>query len=465
MLASGLLLVALLACLTVMVLMSVWQQRNSKGKLPPGPTPLPFIGNYLQLNTEQMYNSIMKISERYGPVFTIHLGPRRVVVLCGYDAVKEALVDQAEEFSGRGEQATFNWVFKGYGVAFSNGERAKQLRRFSIATLRDFGVGKRGIEERIQEEADFLIKALRGTHGANIDPTFFLSRTVCNVISSIVFGDRFDYEDKEFLSLLRMMLGSFQFTSTSMGQVTGCSPAPDAPTATWSLFPPFIWTKERARGEEKNPNTEFYMQNLLMTALNLFIAGTETVSTTLRYGFLLLMKHPEVEAKVHEEIDRVIGKNRQPKFEDRVKMPYMEAVIHEIQRFGNVIPMSLARRVNKDTKFRDFFLPKGTEVFPMLGSVLKDPKFFSNPQDFNPQHFLDEKGQFKKSDAFVPFSIGKRNCFGEGLARMELFLFFTTIMQNFRFKSPQSPKDIDVSPKHVGFATIPRNYTMSFLPR
>ncbi|VFV19766.1 cytochrome p450 family 2 subfamily a, partial [Lynx pardinus] len=158
------------------------------------------------------------ISERYGPVFTVHLGPRRIVVLCGHEAVKEALVDQAEEFGGRGGQATFDWLFKGYGVAFSNGERAKQLRRFSITTLRDFGVGKRGIEERIQEEVGFLIEALRGTHGAFIDPTFFLSRTVSNVISSIVFGDRFDYENKEFLSLLRMMLGSFQFTATSMGQ-------------------------------------------------------------------------------------------------------------------------------------------------------------------------------------------------------------------------------------------------------
>ncbi|XP_011839551.1 PREDICTED: cytochrome P450 2A13-like [Mandrillus leucophaeus] len=444
MLASGLLLVALLACLTVMVLMSVWQQRNSKGKLPPGPIPLPFIGNYLQLNTEQMCTSLMKISERYGPVFTIHLGPRRVVVLCGHDAVREALVDQAEEFSGRGEQATFDWLFKGYG--------------------------------------------------ANIDPTFFLSRTVSNVISSIVFGDRFDYEDKEFLSLLRMMLGSFQFTATSAGQlyemfssVMKHLPGPQQqafkelqgledfiakkvehnqrtldPNSPRDFIDSFLI---RMQEEEKNPNTEFYMKNLVLTTLNLFFAGTETVSTTLRYGFLLLMKHPEVEAKVHEEIDRVIGKNRQPKFEDRVKMPYTEAVIHEIQRFGDVIPMSLAHRVIRDTKFRDFFLPKGTEVFPMLGSVLRDPRFFSNPQDFNPQHFLDEKGQFKKSDAFVPFSIGKRNCFGEGLARMELFLFLTTIMQNFRFESPQSPKDIDVSPKHVGFATIPRNYTMSFLPR
>ncbi|XP_036263919.1 cytochrome P450 2A13-like [Pipistrellus kuhlii] len=494
MLASGLLLAALLSCLTIMVFMSVWRQKKLLGKMPPGPPALPFIGNYLQLNTERMYNSLMKISKRYGPVFTVHLGMRRVVVLCGYEAVKEALMDQAEEFSGRGEQATFNRIFKGYGVAFSNGERAKQLRRFSICTMRDFGVGKRSIEERIQKEAGFLIEAFQGTQGAFIDPTFFLSRTVSNVISFIVFGDRFDYEDKEFLSLLSMILGSFQFTATSKGQlyemfssVMKHLPGPQQqafkelqgledfiakkveqnqrtldPNSPRDFIDSFLI---RMQEEQKNPHTEFHLKNLVMTTLSLFFAGTETVSTTLRYGFLMLMKHPDVEAKVHEEIDRVVGKNRQPKFEDRAKMPYTEAVIHEIQRFGDIIPMSLPRRVTKDTKFRNFLLPKGTEVFPMLGSVLRDSKFFSNPGDFNPQHFLDEKGQFKKNDAFVPFSIGKRYCFGEGLARMELFLFLTTIMQNFCFKSPQSPKDIDVSPKHVGFATIPPSYTMSFRPR
>ncbi|KAM5237227.1 cytochrome P450 2A13 [Ctenodactylus gundi] len=493
MLASGVLLVAVLACLSLMVLLSVWRHRKLSAKLPPGPTPLPFIGNYLQLNTEQMYNSLMKISERYGPVFTVHLGPRRIVVLCGYDAVKEALVDQAEEFSGRGEQATFDWLFKGYGVAFSSWERAKHLRRFSITTLRDFGFGKRGIEERIQEEAGFLTEAFRETRGAFIDPTYYLSRTVSNVISSIVFGDRFDYEDKEFLSLLRMMLGSFQFTATSTGQlyemfssVLKHLPGPqqqafkelkglesfiakkvDQSQRTLDPNSPrhFIDSFLIRMKEEKNPDTEFHMKNLVTTTLNLFFAGTETVSTTLRYGFLLLMKHPDVEAKIHEEIDRVIGRNRQPTVEDRVKMPYTDAVIHEIQRFGDMIPMGLSRRVTKDTKFREFFLPKGTEVFPMLGSVLRDPKFFSEPREFNPQHFLNENGQFKKNDAFVPFSLGKRYCFGENLARMELFLLLTAIMQNFKFKSPQIPEDIDISPKLVGFATIPRNYTMGFLPR
>ncbi|XP_027731776.1 cytochrome P450 2A11-like, partial [Vombatus ursinus] len=115
MLASGLLLAAIFFCLSALVVLSVWKQRKIRSSLPPGPTPLPFIGNYLQLNTQQMYDSLMKIGEKFGPVFTVHLGQRAVVVLTGYEAVKEALVDQAEEFSGRGEQATFDWLFKGFG--------------------------------------------------------------------------------------------------------------------------------------------------------------------------------------------------------------------------------------------------------------------------------------------------------------------------------------------------------------
>ncbi|CAH7378728.1 cytochrome P450 2A9 [Phodopus roborovskii] len=492
MLGSGLLLVAILAYLSVMVVVSIWKQKY-RGKLPPGPTPLPYVGNYLQLNTKDMYNSITELSDRYGPVFTIHLGPRPVVVLYGYDAVKEALVDQAEEFSGRGEQAIYNTLFKGYGVTFSSGERAKQLRRFSIATLRDFGVGKRSVEERIHEEAACLVKMLQSTRGAPIDPTFYLSKTVSNVISSIVFGDRFDYEDKEFLELLRMMGQINRFAASPTGQlydmfhsVMKYLPGPQQQIIkNMKELEDFIVRKVKQsestldlnsprnfidsflihmQQEKKNPTSEFNIQNLVMTSLNLFFAGSETVSSTMRYGFLLLMKHPDVEAKMHEEIDRVIGRNRQPQFEDRLKMPYTEAVINEIQRFANLAPLGIPRKTIKNTTFRGFFLPKDTEVFPILGSLLTDPKFFPSPKDFNPQNFLDGKGQLKKNAAFVPFSIGKRFCLGDGLARMELFLFLTTILQNFRFKFPKRLEDIDESPKPLGFTRIIPHYTMSFLP-
>uniref|UniRef100_A0A452GUA1 Uncharacterized protein n=1 Tax=Gopherus agassizii TaxID=38772 RepID=A0A452GUA1_9SAUR len=194
----------LLLCLCCILLASAWksQSQSQQGQLPPGPTPLPLLGNFLQLDRTNL-------QDKYGPVFTVHLGSRRVVVLCGYQAVKEALVDQAEEFSGRGEIPAFSKDFNGHGVVFANGERWRQLRRFSLTVLRNFGMGKRSIEERIQEEAQCLVEELRKTQGAPFDPIFNLSQAVSNIICSIVFGNRFDYKDEKFIALNKLIFKRF----------------------------------------------------------------------------------------------------------------------------------------------------------------------------------------------------------------------------------------------------------------
>ncbi|KAM4800557.1 LOW QUALITY PROTEIN: cytochrome P450 2A10-like [Urocitellus parryii] len=448
MLESELLLVALLALQSTMTLKSAWQQRNLWRKMPPELTQLPFIGNYLQLDTNQMYDSLMKMSKHYCPVFTIHLGTHQVVVLCGYNAVKEVLVDQAEEFSGRGQQATFDHLFKGYGVAFSNWEPAKPLRCFCIAMLQDFGVNRPRIEECIQEKAGFLIKALKDTHVTFIDPTFYLNKTAANIISSLfdMFYSVMKHLPGPQQQVFKNTQGLEDFVAKKVEQ-NQCTLDPNSPREFMDSF--LIHMQE----EKNKPHTEFHMENLVMTTLSLFFWGVESTSRVLYFSFLVLTKHPEV----------------RPRFGDRTKMPYTEAVIHEIQRSE---PMGVAHRVTKDTIFRHFLIPsplpppaKDTEVFPMLGSLLNDPKFFSTPDDFNPQHFLDYKRQLKKTDADVPFSMGKPNCLGEGLARMELFLFLTTILQNFCFKSPQSPQDIDISPKSLSLTRTLPDCTMSFLPR
>uniref|UniRef100_A0A8C9P1Z1 Cytochrome P450 n=1 Tax=Spermophilus dauricus TaxID=99837 RepID=A0A8C9P1Z1_SPEDA len=459
-------LVALLAGLSsTMVLKSAWQQRSLWRKMPPELTQLPFIGNYLQLDTNQMYDSLMKMRKHYCPVFTIHLGTRQVVVLYGYNAVKEVLVDQAEEFSGRGQQATFDHLFKGYGVAFSNWEPSKPLRRCCIAMLQDFGVNRHRIEERIQEEAGFLIKALRDTHVTFTDPTFYLNKTAANII---IFskGQLFDM----FYSVMKHLPGpqqqvfkELQGLEDFVAKKVEQNQRTMDPNSPWDFIDSFLI---RMQEEKNKPHTEFHMENLVMTTLSLFFWGVESTSRVLYFSFLVLTKHPEVRVtKIHKEIDQVIGKNRQPSFGDRTKMPYTEGVIHEIQRSGNVTPMGVAPRVTKDTIFRHFLIPRLLLLFPMLGSLLNDPKFFSTPDDFNPQHFLDDKGQLKKTDADVPFSMGRPYCLGEGLARMELFLFLTTILQNFCFKSPQSPQDIDISPKSLSLMRTLPDCTMSFLPR
>uniref|UniRef100_A0A8C8SGL7 unspecific monooxygenase n=1 Tax=Pelusios castaneus TaxID=367368 RepID=A0A8C8SGL7_9SAUR len=481
-------------CVFCLLLIASWRKHLERKKLPPGPMPLPFIGNILQLNNKALAKSILKFRAQYGPVFTLHLGSEKLVVLCGYEAVKEALINHGKEFGGRGMLATVMKINKGSGLIFSNGERWKQLRRFSLTTLRNFGMGKRTIEERIQEEAHSLVVELGNTKGSPFNPTFLLSSAVSNVICSIVFGNRFDYKDEAFLTLLSRINENFRLLSSRWGQLYNAFPAlldhlpgqhntmfqnADAlkefvtermkqhqelldPNSPNSYIDCFLLKMEE---EKQNPNTEFTTENLVMTTLELFFAGTETVSTTLRYGLLLLMKYPMIKEKVHEEIDQVIGRSRQPVTEDRSRMPYTEAVIHEVHRFADVLPMNLPHVTTQDILFRGYVIPKGTTVFPLLTSVLRDDSQFKNPEDFNPGHFLDRNGHFKKTEAFMPFSAGKRVCLGESLARMEVFLFLTTILQHYTLEPLVDPGDLDAIPIESGLGNIPRPYELRLLPR
>ncbi|XP_004648065.1 cytochrome P450 2F2 [Octodon degus] len=467
---------------------------RDKGQLPPGPRPLPLLGNLLQLRSQDLLTSLTKLSKEYGSVFTVYLGPRRVVVLSGYQAVKEALVDQGEEFSGRGEYPVFFNFTKGNGIAFSNGERWKVLRRFSLQILRNFGMGNRSIEERILEEGRFLLEELRKTEGKPFNPLFMLSRSVSNIICSVVFGSRFHYDDERLLTIIHLINDNFQIMSTPWGEMYNIFPSllDWLPGSHRRMFQNYGRMKEliarsvhehqasldpnsprdfidcfltKIAQEKKDPFSHFFMDTLLMTTHNLLFGGTETVGTTLRHAFLILMKYPKVQARVQEEIDRVVGRARLPSLDDRKALPYTDAVIHEVQRFADVIPMNLPHRVIRDTAFRGFLIPKGTDVITLLNTVHYDPSQFQKPQEFNPEHFLDANQSFKKSSAFMPFSAGRRLCMGESLARMELFLFLTAILQNFTLQPLVAPEDIDLTPLSSGLGNLPRPFEMCISAR
>ncbi|CAJ0915786.1 unnamed protein product [Ranitomeya imitator] len=151
--------------------------------------------------------------------------------------------------------------------------------------------------------------------------------------------------------------------------------------------------------------------------------------------------------KVQSEIERVIGL-AEPQVNHRKDMPYTDAVINEIQRFGNIVPTNVPHATTQDVNFRGYLLPKGTHVIPLLTSALYDKDHFVKADEFYPEHFLDSS---------------KRSCAGENLAKMELFMFFTKLLQNFTFQAPLGAT-LDLNPR-VGFTASPKAHKICAMPR
>ncbi|KAG8552878.1 hypothetical protein GDO81_003121, partial [Engystomops pustulosus] len=431
---------------------STWNSIYRRRNLPPGPTPLPIVGNVLHIKRGEMVKSLMEFKKKYGSVYTVYFGHYPTVVLCGYDTVKEALIDRAEDFGGRGRLPTIDTFVKSHGIVFSNGERWKDLRRFSLTILRNFGMGKKTIEERIQEEAQFLTAEFRMQNRQPFDPSTAVICASSNIMSSLVIGKRFDFKDERWMRTLADSRHAFHIVSSTWGQlydifprIMYCVPGPHRkifqllkslkdfveesveshqntldPTCPRDYIDCFLIRKKQ---EEKNPKTAFHIPNLVATVFDMFLGGSESTAVTVNYGLLMLIKYPEIQDKVHQEIDQVIGREREPRADDRSHMPYTNALLHEIQRYSDVFPMGLIRATTRDVTFHGYFLPKGTDVLTLLTTVLRDPSQFEKPEEFDINHFLDENGKFKKMNGFMPFSAGKRVCIGdESLVRMEIFI-------------------------------------------
>ncbi|XP_066494081.1 cytochrome P450 2K6-like [Tiliqua scincoides] len=485
----------ILFALTIMFFlkMSTFWNRSSQN-LPPGPRPLPLIGNLHIIDLQRPFRTMLKLSKQYGPVFSIQMGFQKMVVLTGYETVKEALVNQADAFAERPNVPMFEELARGYGVIFSHGENWKVMRRFTLTTLRDYGMGKRSIEDRIVEECGFLIKTIESYEGKPFETTVIMNAAVANVIVSMLLAKRYEYDDATFLRLLKIVNANIRLAGSPSVQLYNMFPAlgflsggrkiinqnrqemHEFITTTFiehlkvldendqrSLIDSFLVRQQ----EEKNSNINGYFHNDNLKALvaNLFAAGMETTSTTLRWGLLLMIKYPDIQRKVQEEIAAVVG-TAQPWMEHRTKMPYTDAVIHEVQRFSNIIPTNLPHATTTDVTLKGYFIPKGTHIVPLLSSVLHDESQWEKPHKFYPEHFLNSEGKFVKRDAFMPFSAGRRICAGETLAKMELFLFFTSLLQRFTFQPApgMSREDLELTAA-IGFTTPPKPYKFCALPR
>ncbi|XP_043945459.1 cytochrome P450 2K4-like [Protopterus annectens] len=468
--------------------------KTSPFRMPPGPFPLPIIGNLHILDLKRLDKSLEKLSKKYGNVFTLSFGTKKSVVILGYEAAHDALVNHADEFGERSVVPSFQKLTNGKGLISSHGDEWKTMRRFALSTLRDFGMGKTTIEDRIHKEAEMLIKEIEAHKGQPFYDKWLMNGCTGNVICSIVLGKRFDYHDPIFVKLIQIVSQNVKLMGSPAVQLYNMFPflgfLLGAPNILFrnmheqrKFFVEFLKLNRQTVNENdirsyvdafmlkqqeemKKPDNYFDEENLLVSTLNLFGAGLETTSSSLQWAFLMMIKYPEIQKKVQEEVDEVVGDGRLPTLEDRKILPYTDAVIHEVQRFCNIVTLPVGRETTCDTHFREYFIPKGTRVLILLSSVLFDKMQWESPDKFTPSHFLDAQGKFTKKAAFLPFSAGKRVCLGESLAKAELFLLFTALIQKFTFYPAPgvTSEDLNLEPD-FGITSSPKYHLVCAVSR
>ncbi|XP_078011930.1 cytochrome P450 2J2-like [Phascolarctos cinereus] len=398
---------------------------------------------------------LFQFAKKYGNVFWIHVGSLTYMTATGLPLIKEVLLNQAQVFIDRPQVPVHFHGFKTlgeffeiniFGKCFSSPSFCEKYLCLLFFILPEgFQPITEFLDVDIDNEVDTLPELVQSLGG---------SEATC--------GREELY--KMFPWIMKFLPGNHQKFFRE-----------------WKKLETFVECVIKQHKEDLNPEETldfidaylkelskdnihscFNEKKLVFCTLDLFFAGTETTSTTLRWALLYMPLYPEIQGKIQAEIDWVVGQSRQPTMADKENMPYTNAAIHEVQRMGYIVPFNVTRVATVDTTVEEYHVPKGAVLMTNLTALHRDPKEWATPETFNPEHFL-ENGQFKKREFFLPFSIGKRVCLGEQLAQGELFLFFTCLLQKFTF---QAPPNIQLSMEiRSGLTISPASYQICAIPR
>ncbi|KAJ1087228.1 hypothetical protein NDU88_000413 [Pleurodeles waltl] len=402
------------------------------------------------------------------------------------------LVSKSEETSGRPQTPFLLKYGRERGVISATGHIWKQQRRASVIILRSLGIKQKSMENRIQVEAQHMVEFLTSQQGRALNPDHLIMSCVTNVISAVVFGHRFSFDNQILQCLAEATKAVVPFLSSFWGQLYETFPwlislLPGPHQKVFDLLE-YVrnYVKKEVKDHQASPKEEhqdfidLYISqiektnidskaacdeaNLVQVVMDLFFAGSDTTAVTLLWALLYVVKYPNVQEKVQRELDDVLDPNKTIQYEHRMELPYTNAVIHEILRYSSIAPLGLPHLCLKDTTIQGFHLKKGTIVICNLFSVLHDRNIWEAPEEFNPSRFLDKDGNFLMKETLIPFSAGHRSCLGEQLARTELFIFFSSLLQHFTFRLPEGVKTVNLD-FIMGTTLQPSPYQICALPR
>ncbi|XP_023347481.1 cytochrome P450 2C15 [Eurytemora carolleeae] len=421
--------------------------------------------------------------EEYGKICGFYLGSKSIVILSDLEMIKK--VYKTEEASLRPKNAAGSLRFGKpdgtdvKGILFSSGPAWREQRRFALKNLKDFGFGKSSMEEMIQHEALKLCTYLHKTSGQPTHLDSYLNISIVNALWKILVGEELDVENPshlETINIINKLVRSSGGVNHPLAQIfpplvkmfpkfflkekkllrreTTClsMDVADVIKTVRDLTTPLLHQHKQSFDQnnlrdfadvhiqaqlEAQPGSSFHgeqgAQNLEINLLDLMIAGSETTSTTITWGILYLLHHPDIQERLHEELDSIVGRDRIPTLQDEAKLPYMSATLHEIQRSSSIVHIGVPHRTDVDIELDSFVIPAGSTIFANIMQVMHNPEVFKDPLIFNPSRFIDESGKFQPNPNVIPFLVGKRICLGSSLAEKELFLFFSLLLHTFSF--------------------------------
>ncbi|XP_071477261.1 cytochrome P450 2U1-like [Diadema antillarum] len=490
----------LIFCLCFLITMILVQSRRIKtyANLPPrGPREWPVVGSLPSLaGSDEPHVVLTKMAKKHGPIFSMRLGSFYTVVISDFELIRQAFAKSGDDFSDRPEITLVKYIAEGKGLVASYfGPKQAEQRRFSLSALRSLGMGKFRMEETIAEEARHLVASFVSRKSQAFVPFHDIAVSVSNVICGLNFGKRFDYDDEVFKGVLEALFGIIEMTEISgvinflpflrflpgsgmekilkykmtFDRYVHSSVEKITSEYTSGIASCFVhmYVDQMREAEKEKPGEHFFSEeNLLKAVGDLFIAGTETTSSTLKWCLLYMLSNLEVQKRVQMELDEQVGRDRMPSLLDRKRLPYTESTLLEIQRITSIAPFGVPHAPIKDAVLGGYDIPKGTVIIPNIWAVHHEPSLWENPDQFNPERFLDkETNKVRLRDELIPFCVGRRKCIGEQLAKVELFLFFTHLLHRFHFRLPEgSPpptmkarSHTTLSPFEYHVCAIPRN--------
>uniref|UniRef100_A0A914DUP9 Cytochrome P450 n=1 Tax=Acrobeloides nanus TaxID=290746 RepID=A0A914DUP9_9BILA len=435
---------------------------------------------------------MVKWSKKYGPIFTVWM-PKPSIVIADMELLKIALKDRAECFSGRPQSFLYG-IFTGHkpngdGIVLCQGEKWLAQRRFALKTFRNFGMGGNRMETLINFHTNRFMKQLadcippnRFATGVVLDIHYQLAFCLGNIINDLIMGRHYEYGDAEFAKFRELIDNTLKgVASFSMFFIDSYPWLRFICPRYYSycrdgfeiqkFFLDEIDRHETTMDYNKEPENfiDAYLRDMMETgdenlskltlALNsgdLWTGGLETAVTTIYWGIIYLIHYPEIQRQLQQEIDLVLDTSPVSTAK-RNEMPYMRATLDELQRLANILPWHIPHEVNEEVILAGFKIPKGTTIMPQIGAIFFDPEIFPDPNLFEPRRFLDQEGRYVRSEYLAPFGLGKRSCIGEGLAKMELFIIFTSLLQNFSFEAEDREHKPSLE-RNPGMTSVPTRF-------